>query len=222
MKQKATIEYGIIGLGTFGSALAKKLSHAGKEVLALDQSEDRVDEIKDYVDTCFVVKSLDRSVLEGTGIQNCETVIIGISKDIAMSVLTTLNIINMGVPRVIAKAHSDDHGMILEKLGASVVYPERDMAERIGGMLLNSRKLDFINLNGDVSISEFKIPKSFVGQSIRELNIRERFSLSIIAVESEGETVTRLHPSRILKDNDYIVVVGDNEDILNFEKTFND
>ena len=128
----------------------------------------------------------------------------------------------MGVPRVIAKAHSDDHGMILEKLGASVVYPERDMAERIGGMLLNSRKLDFINLNGDVSVSEFKIPKVFVGQSIKELNIREKFSLSIIAVESEGETVTRLHPSRILKDNDYIVVVGDNEDILNFEKTFND
>ena len=142
MKQKATIEYGIIGLGTFGSALAKKLSHAGKEVLALDQSEDKVNEIKDYVDTSFVIKSLDRSVLEETGIQNCETVIVGISKDIAMSVLTTLNIINMGVPRVIAKAHSDDHGMILEKLGASVVYPERDMAERIGGMLLNSRKLE--------------------------------------------------------------------------------
>ena len=222
MKQKASIEYGIIGLGTFGAALAKKLYGAGKEVLALDQSEDRVNEIKDYVDTSFVIKSLDRSVLEETGIQNCETVIIGLSKDIASSVLTTLNIINMGVPRVIAKAHSDDHGMILEKLGASVVYPERDMAERIGGMLLNSRKLDFINLNGDVSVSEFKIPESFVGQSIRDLNFREKYSLSIIAVESAGETVTRLHPTRVLKEGDYIVVVGDNEDILNFEKSFID
>ena len=220
MKQKAAIEYGIIGLGTFGSALAKKLAGAGKEVLALDQNEDRVNEIKDYVSTAFVVKSLDRTVLEETGIQNCETVIVCISKDMAVSVLTTLNVINMGVPRVISKAYSQDHGMILEKLGASVVYPERDMADRIGGMLLNSRKLDFINLNGDVSVSEFRIPEIFIGKSIKELDIREKFSLSIVAVESHGETITRIHPSRILKEDDYIVVVGDNEDIQNFEKSY--
>lgn len=221
MKQKASIEFGIIGLGTFGSALAKKLGKSGKEVLAIDQNEDKVNEIYDYVSTAFVVKSLDRAVLEETGIQNCETVIVCISKDMATSVLTTLNVINMGVPRVIAKAHSDDHGLVLEKIGADVVYPERDMAERIGGMLLNSRKLDFINLNGDVSVSEFKIPETFVGKTIKDLNLREKYSLSIVALESDGETVTRLHPSKILKANDYIVVVGDNEDIHAFEKDFN-
>lgn len=221
MKQKASIEFGIIGLGTFGAALAKKLGKSGKEVLALDQNEDRVNDVYDYVSTAFVVKSLEKAVLEETGIQNCETVIVCISKDMATSVLTTLNVINMGVPRVIAKAHSDDHGMILEKIGADVVYPERDMAERIGGMLLNSRKLDFINLNGDVSVSEFKIPETFVGKTIKDLNLREKYSLSIVALESDGETVTRLHPSKILKENDYIVVVGDNEDIHAFEKDFN-
>lgn len=220
MKQKASIEFGIIGLGTFGSALAKKLGKSGKEVLALDQDEDRVNDVYDYVSTAFVVKSLDKSVLEETGIQNCETVIVCISKDMATSVLTTLNIINMGVPRVMAKAHSEEHGMILEKLGADVIYPERDMAERIGGMLLNSRKLDFINLNGDVSVSEFKIPKTFIGKTIKDLNLREKYSLSIIALESEGDTITRLHPSKLLKENDYIVVVGDNEDIHAFEKDF--
>lgn len=221
MKQKAAIEFGIIGLGTFGAALAKKLGKSGKEVLALDQNEDRVNDVYDYVSTAFVVKSLDKSVLEETGIQNCETVIVCISKDMAISVLTTLNVINMGVPRVMAKAHSDEHGLILEKLGADVIYPERDMAERIGGMLLNSRKLDFINLNGDVSVSEFKIPESLIGKTIKDLNLREKYSLSIVALESEGDTVTRLHPSRILKENDYIVVVGDNEDIQAFEKDFN-
>lgn len=221
MKQKAAIEFGIIGLGTFGAALAKKLGKSGKEVLALDQNEDRVNDVYDYVSTAFVVKSLDKSVLEETGIQNCETVIVCISKDMAISVLTTLNVINMGVPRVMAKAHSDEHGLILEKLGADVIYPERDMAERIGGMLLNSRKLDFINLNGDVSVSEFKIPESLIGKTIKDLNLREKYSLSIVALESEGDTVTRLHPSRILKENDYIVVVGDNEDIHAFEKDFN-
>ena len=218
MKQKPAIEFGIIGLGTFGSNLAKKLSKAGKEVLAIDQDESRVNAVKDYVSTAFIVKNLDRNVLEETGIQNCETVIICISKDTAVSVLTALNVINMEVPRVIAKANSDDHGMILEKLGAEVVYPERDMADKIGGMLLNSRRLDFMNLNGNVSVSEFKVPKVFVGKTIKETGLRDRYFLTVIAIETDGETNTKINPRHILKEDDYIVVVGDNENIVEFEK----
>lgn len=220
MKHKSAIEYGIIGLGTFGSALAKKLAAAGKEVLALDQNEDKVDDVKDMVNTSFVVKSLDKDVLEETGIQNCQTVIVCISKDMAVSVLTVLNIINLGVPRVLAKAASEEHGMILEKLGAEVIYPERDMADRIGGMLLNSRRLDFINLNGDVSVSEFRIPECFVGKTIKETEIRDKYFLTIIAVESDGETITKVNPRHVLKTDDYVVVVGDNEDIERFEKDY--
>lgn len=218
MKQKPAIEFGIIGLGTFGSNLAKKLSKAGKEVLAIDQDESRVNAVKDYVSTAFIVKNLDRNVLEETGIQNCETVVICISKDTAVSVLTALNVINMEVPRVIAKANSDDHGMILEKLGAEVVYPERDMADKIGGMLLNSRRLDFMNLNGNVSVSEFKVPKVFVGKTIKETGLRDRYFLTVIAIETDGETNTKINPRHILKEDDYIVVVGDNENIVEFEK----
>lgn len=218
MKQKPAIEFGIIGLGTFGSNLAKKLSKAGKEVLAIDQDESRVNAVKDYVSTAFIVKNLDRNVLEETGIQNCETVIICISKDTAVSVLTALNVINMEVPRVIAKANSDDHGMILEKLGAEVVYPERDMADKIGGMLLNSRRLDFMNLNGNVSVSEFKVPEVFVGKTIKETGLRDKYFLTVIAIETDGETNTKINPRHILKEDDYIVVVGDNENIVEFEK----
>lgn len=218
MKQKPAIEFGIIGLGTFGSNLAKKLSKAGKEVLAIDQDESRVNAVKDYVSTAFIVKNLDRNVLEETGIQNCETVVICISKDTAVSVLTALNVINMEVPRVIAKANSDDHGMILEKLGAEVVYPERDMADKIGGMLLNSRRLDFMNLNGNVSVSEFKVPEVFVDKTIKETGLRDKYFLTVIAIETDGETNTKINPRHILKEDDYIVVVGDNENIVEFEK----
>lgn len=220
MKQKPAIEYGIVGLGTFGSNLAKKLAKAGKEVLAIDQNEDRVNDVKDYVETAFIVKNLDKTILEETGIQNCETVIICISKDTAVSVLTTLNIINMKVPRVIAKANSEDHGMILEKLGAEVVYPERDMADRIGGMLLNSRRLDFINLNGNISVSEFKIPPEFAGKTIKETELREKYFLTVIAIESDGETNTKVNAKQPLKEDDYIVVVGDNENIQAFEAEY--
>ena len=219
-KQKASIEFGIIGLDTFGANLVRKLASSDKEVLAIDKDEDLVDDVKDYVSSAFIVKNYDKTVLEDTGIQNCETVIVCIDEDTAESVLTTLNLINMDVPRVIAKANSDDHGMILEKLGAEVVYPERDMADRIGGMLLNSRRLDFIHLNGNISVSEFKIPKCFEGLTVKETNLREKYFLSIVAVESDGETITKVSPKHVLKEDDYIVIVGDNKYIQEFENDY--
>lgn len=219
-KQKASIEFGIIGLGTFGADLAKKLAKSDREVLAIDKEEDLVDDVKDYVSTSFIVKNFDKTVLEDTGIQNCETVVVCIDEDTAESVLVTLNLINMEVPRVIAKANSEDHGMILKKIGAEVVYPDRDMADRIGGMLLNSRRLDFIHLNGNISVSEFKIPKCFEGLTIKETNLRDKYFLSIVAVESNGETITKVNPKHLLKEDDYIVIVGDNKYIQEFENDF--
>lgn len=217
-KQMPSIEFGIIGLGTFGISLAKRLASAGKEVIVLDKDESKVSEIKDIVSSAYIVKSLDLSVLEETGIQNCETVIVCISKDIAASALITLNVISMNIPRVFAKATSDEHGKILEKLGAEVIYPERDIAYKVGGMLLNSRKLDFINLNGNISISEFKIPDNYIGKSVKSTNIRNKYSLNIIAIESDGKTNTNIEPEIILNASDYIVVVGDNHNIERFEK----
>ena len=126
----------------------------------------------------------------------------------------------MEVPRVIAKANSEDHGMILKKIGAEVVYPDRDMADRIGGMLLNSRRLDFIHLNGNISVCEFKIPKCFEGLTIKETNLRDKYFLSIVAVESNGETITKVSPKHLLKEDDYIVIVGDNKYIQEFENDF--
>ena len=220
MKKKKSIEFGIVGLGTFGFNLAKKLAGAGKEVLVIDQDEYKVDAIKNYVYEALIVKSLDKEVLEETGIQNCETVIICISKDTSISVLTTLNILNMEVPRVLAKANSNEHGAILERIGAEVIYPERDMADRIGGMLINSRSLDFIKLNGNVSITEFRIPSNLVGKSLKELGLREKYSLNIIALENENETTTNVNPEHIFEEEDYVVVVGSDEHIKTFENEY--
>lgn len=218
--KKKDIEYGIIGLGIFGSNLAKNLSRAGREVLAIDQDENKVDAIKDYVEEALVVKSLDKNVLEEAGIQNCHTVIICTAKDTAISVLTTLNVINMKVKRVLAKANSDDHGAILEKIGAEVIYPERDMADRIGNMLTNSRSLDFIKLNGNVSVTEFRIPSNLIGKTLKESKIRDKYKLNVIALENDDETTTIVDPNHIFKEEDYVVVLGSDENIKAFEQEY--
>ncbi|MEG0021637.1 MAG: TrkA family potassium uptake protein [Bacilli bacterium] len=215
--QKSTIEYGIIGLGRFGYSLALSLSKAGKEVMVLDKDENKIRQIKYSVDEAFIVKSLDKEILEETGIQNCNTVIVGISKEIDISILTTLNIIKMGVPRVIAKATSDEHGSVLEKIGAEVIYPECDMALRLANKLISSRSLDFLKLNGDIIIAEFNVPKIFINKSINESNLRNEFSLNIIAIENSNGTCTEIDPKYVFKEEDAFVVVGSNKNISKFE-----
>ncbi|MFR2847488.1 MAG: potassium channel family protein, partial [Hungatella hathewayi] len=127
-RKQGGIEFGIIGLGRFGYALAASLAEAGREVMVIDNTESKVKQIRNLVAEAFVVQDLERETLESTGIQNCQTVIVCIGEQIDKSILTTLNVISMGIPRVIAKATSRDQGCVLEKIGAEVVYPERDLA----------------------------------------------------------------------------------------------
>ena len=148
-KQNETTSFGVIGLGRFGSALVKTLAEAGKEVIAVDKSEQAVKAVRKYTDFAFVVDSLSQETLEETGIQNCNTVTICIGEAIDMSVLTTMLVIKMGIPHVISKATSTEHGEVLKRLGATVVYPESDMAVRIGKRLISGNLIDYISLDDD-------------------------------------------------------------------------
>ncbi|HHT96373.1 MAG TPA: TrkA family potassium uptake protein [Clostridiales bacterium] len=154
LQRKPIIDFGIIGLGRFGYALASKLAQANKEVLVLDSSEIKIKQIRNLTDNAFVVDSLNRETLEQAGIKNCGTVIVCIGENIEASILTTLNVIELGVPRVIAKAMSFEHGKVLEKIGAEVIYPEFDMAMRLAERLISSKVLEFIMLSNDMTISE--------------------------------------------------------------------
>jgi len=217
-QQKSVIEFGIIGLGRFGFTLAKTLAEEGKEVLVIDNNESKIKQIRNYTDNALVVGPLDRESLEEAGIQNCSTVIVCIGEQIEISILTALNVINMGVPRVIAKAISHEQGIVLEKIGAEVIYPERDMAIRLANKLVNSRTLDFIELDGDITITELKLTSKISGQSVMQANIRKKFNLNIIALEKQGTTITEITPDLILKEDDLMVVVGKRDKIKEFEK----
>ena len=216
-KQNAIIEFGVIGLGRFGFALASTLAEAGREVLVLDNNENKIRQIRSYTDNAFVVGELTKEALEEAGVGNCDTVIVCIGEKVDTSILTTLNVISMGVPRVIAKALSPEQGLILEKIGAEVIYPEHDMAIHLAHMLLSSRVMDFISLNDNISIAELKLTSKLAGQSVLKADLRRKFKLNIIAIVHNNKTTTDITPELILDENDVIVVVGNEEDIKRFE-----
>ena len=214
---KSSIEFGIIGLGRFGFALASTLAEAKREVLVLDSSESKIRQIRHLTDNALVVRDLSKEALEEAGIQNCETVIICIGEKIDVSILTTLNVIGMGVPKVIAKAISLEQGDILEKIGAEVIYPEHDMAIRLANRLLSSRVMDYITLNDDLTISEIKLTGKISGQTILQASLRKKFKINVIAIEHEKKTTTEITPELVLYENDIMVVIGKKEDIDKFE-----
>ena len=134
-RKQSETSFGVIGLGRFGTALVKTLAEAGQEVIAVDKDEQKVKAVRKYTDYAFVVGMLNEESLQETGVQNCDTVTICIGEQLDVSILTTMQVIKMGIPHVISKANSQEHGEVLKQLGATVVYPEADMAVRIGKRL---------------------------------------------------------------------------------------
>ncbi len=212
--KKAKNIYGIIGLGRFGHALALELAQAGADIMVLDSDEEKVREMREYTDNAFVTRSLDKKTLSESGIQNCDVVVIGIGEQLDTSILTTLNLVSLGVPHVIAKATSAEHGEILEKLGAEVVYPERDIAVRLAHRLEASRVLDYIQLSEKLNISKLLAPTPIIGKSVMEVNLRAKFGVNIIAIEN-GKTITEtVMPDYIFRQGDILYVSGNKQGLV--------
>ncbi|HHV13518.1 MAG TPA: TrkA family potassium uptake protein [Clostridiales bacterium] len=217
-RQKSVIEFGIIGLGRFGRALTKTLSALGKDLIAVDTLESRVKLAKYDAENIFLVGDYERESLEDVGIQNCETVIVCIGDSIDVGVLTALNVVGMEIPRVIARAMSAEQGLILEKIGAEVIYPENDMAVRLAKKLANTSIMETIELRGSIEITELKLTPKFAGMSVAEVNLRQRFNINIIALEQKGETTTEVSPDYVFQEGDNIVVIGQKNNIKKLEE----
>ena len=202
------LSYGVVGLGRFGSALAKELAAAGADLLVIDQNEEKVREMRELTDNALVVHGLDKKTLEETGIQNCDVAVVCIGEHMESSILTTLNLVDMGVPKVISKATSAEHGEILRRLGAEVVYPERDMAIRLAKRLESSRVLDFIQLSEKINITKFAVPDKMVGKSVAETNLRAQFGLNIIAIVNGPDVLESVHPDYVFRAGDCMFVSG--------------
>ena len=200
--------YGIVGLGRFGTALATRLAQSGCELLVLDRDEEKIREMRELTDNAYVGSNLEKKTLLDTGIQNCDVAVVCIGSHIDTSILTTLNLVSMHIPTVIAKATSADHGAILEKLGAQVVYPERDMAVRLANRLENARMLDFVQLSEKINVTKMRVPAQLVGKTVAEADLRSRFGLNILALEHQGSVVETVRPEQELRKEDILYLSG--------------
>lgn len=205
--------FGIIGLGRFGSALAIELASAGTDLLVIDRDEEKVRELRDYTENAYVVKNLDKKALTETGVQNCDVAVVCIGEHMDTSILTTLNLVSLGIPTVIAKATSIEHGEILEKLGAEVVYPERDMAIRLAHRLEASKMLDYIQLSEKLNISKLIIPDRIVGKTVLSVNLRGEFGINIIAIENNGNLIETINPDYVFRKGDILFISGSKDSL---------
>ena len=203
--------YVVIGLGLFGEALARQLCKLGAEVLAMDVRGDLVQQAANGVTHAVVGDAQDKEVLRALGVRDMDCAIIAIGDDLAASVLITMNLQELGVPHIICKAHDETHRRVLEKLGVNrVIIPEQENAQRLARSLNSHNVLEYIELSEEYGILEVPAPKSWVGKTLKELNVRAKLGVNIIAVESGKETnVSPAADYRILA-GDIMVVLGDN------------
>ena len=206
----------VIGLGIFGFHIAKELYENGMQVIAIDKSKEVIQKIKDFSSKAVVADAREKEVLESIGIQEEDIVIVSFGEDLSSSTLLTLHLKELNVKRIIVKAPNEDHKRILQKVGATeVIIPEREMAGKVAKSLISPNVIDYIPVSEDYNISEIAPPASFIGKSIAQLNLRNRYHIEVIAIRDVLSDRITLVPqaSSVIKDSDILVVIGKEPDI---------
>lgn len=206
----------IIGMGRFGSSLATELAVLGHEVLVIDKDEEPVSEIADTVTHSVIGDAGDEAVLRSVGAENFDVAVVAIAGNIEESVLITMMLKEMGVGKVVSKAHSSLHMKILKKIGADiVVFPERDMGERLARSLSSKDVVDYIELSDEYSIVELRSHAEWEKKTLAELDFREVYGLNVIAVTNETAKKTTVSPGAEyeIASGDELIVVGKDSDI---------
>ncbi len=216
-------QYAIIGIGRFGSSIARTLSEMGFDVLAIDSDEHRVQEVSHIVTQAVVADSTDEEALRAIGLRNFDVVVVAIGEDIQSSILTTLILKEMEIPTVLVKAQNDLHAKVVQRIGADkVIFPERDMGVRVAHHLTSPNVLDYIELSDDYSIVEMKASDSMVGRNLIELNIRARYQCNVMAIKRDNHMNIAPAPEEQLQANDIVVIVGQKHDLIKLEMDMED
>ncbi len=212
-------QFAIIGLGRFGSSVARAMYEMGYEVMGIDENEERINENIQYVTHAVAADTTDEIALREIGIRNFDVVVVSIGEDIQASILTVLTLKEMGVKKIVAKAQNERHGQVLYKVGADrVVFPERDMGIRVAHNLISANVLDFIELADDYSVAEVVVAPSLVGQSLRNIDVRAKFGVNVIAIKSGSSFNISPGPDDVIHTDDILVVLGHNKDLKEFEE----
>lgn len=202
--------YAVIGLGRFGSSIAKSLYNSGADVIAIDIHENLVNRIADDVTRAVTADARNKEDLRRLSVDECDCVIVALGTNFASSVLITMNVVSLGVKNVICKAHDDTHREILEKLGANkVIIPERDAAEKTARALTSPNFFEFIELSDEFSIIEIAPPKSWIDKKIHELNIRNKYKVNLVAVKKNDKINVSISADYIITGDTKLFLLGE-------------
>jgi trk system potassium uptake protein TrkA len=216
---KKTKQFAVIGLGRFGTSVALTLKKMGYEVLAIDNNEERVQEFSNEVTHVVQADTTDEDTLIALGIRNFDVVVVAIGEDVQSNILTTLQLKELGVPYIVTKASSKLHGKMLEKLGADrVVYPERDMGQRVAHNLVSSTIMDYIELSPQLNIMEVSVPQALVGKTLVETDLRAKYDINVVAIKRGDTIIVPPLPNEKIRAHDILVVVGSIKGIQSVEE----
>ncbi|HOO73281.1 MAG TPA: TrkA family potassium uptake protein [Spirochaetota bacterium] len=206
----------VIGLGNFGLNLSRTLMENGCEVLGIDSDRETVQRAKDTVTHAVIGNATNRSVLQSLPIKDFDGAVVSIGQELAASILISLYLKEIGIKRIVVRAISEDHEKILRMQGVSdIIFPERDMAMRFGTILARRNVIDYLPLTGDYVIMDVTPPKSFIGKTIRELQIGSRFSCQILGIRYTGEEGTKIAPlaDTVIPADSVMIMLGRESDI---------
>lgn len=214
----ASKQFVVVGLGRFGSSVAKTLYGLGNDVLAIDSNEDVVQEIAESVTHAVQLDAIDENAVKSLGIRNFDVAVITIGANIQASIMAALVFKEQGVKYIIAKGNSDLHAKVLYKIGVDrVILPEKDMGVRVAHNLVSSNILDYIELSPDYSIIEIESLKEWHGKSIKDLSLRAKYGINVMAIKSGNDVNISPSPEDVIDPHDVIVAIGSAEDLNRLE-----
>lgn len=219
------MKFSVIGLGSFGSNVAKTLYEMGHEVVAIDEEKSKVDDMKDAATHAVQMNAADKENLQAVGITDMDVVVVSLGPDMESSVLTTLYLKEMAVRRIVAKALTEDHAKILEAVGATeVIYPEKDMAIKTALRLSNPNILEYLPLISGLTVQEIAAPEKFIGKSLKELDLRNKYDIQVMAIKEIIPEKTTFMPKAdfVIKDSDILIILGEEKQLkkLDAKKPF--
>lgn len=213
-------EYAVIGMGRFGRSVATTLTQLGHQVMAIDKDEEALREVTDDVTHAVQIDSTDADALRSIGIGNFDAVVVAIGDFIQESILTTLLLKELGCKRIIAKAVDDLQAKVLERVGADlIVRPEREMGARIAHQLASPGVLDFMEVSPTFSIEELSVPDRLSGRSLKDLDLRARYGVSVLLIRRDGQLLISPDGETQLRAGDVLVVVGENKQLSKLESS---
>lgn len=215
-------QFVVIGLGRFGSSIAKTLYSLGNDVLAIDADEDVIQNIADSVTHAVQADATDENSLRTLGISNFDVAVVTIGSKVQASIMAALLAKDLGVKYILAKAHSELHAKVLKKIGVDrVIFPERDMGVRVAHNLVSTNILDYIELSSDYSIAEIASPEEWYGKTLEELNMRSKYGINVMAIKKNHEVNISPSAEDVIEPDDIVVAIGGIEELNELENEIN-